>query len=105
MVGRLPSSYGCELQFVTPLDGWCPEIGAAAGSEGPKLYRTVDAGQQWRLVSVTGPAGNRPGSLPFGCDKALDLKSPTVGWAVFQCAGGTPLLRSWTSQIARSAGL
>lgn len=112
--GRSPSTYGCELQFVTALDGWCAAIGAAAGSEGVDLYRTEDGGKHWRLVSDTGPTTGSPGSLPFGCDKNIQFVSPSVGWAVFSCNGGGPAPlyestnggRTWVSrEVTKPSGL
>jgi photosystem II stability/assembly factor-like uncharacterized protein len=81
------------LQFVDPTHGWCAMTGAAMGSEGIQLYRTVDGGLHWQRVSVTGPSSlpptptSTPGSLPFVCDKAISFTSPTVGWAGLTCAG------------------
>ena len=107
VVSRLPSTYGCELQFVTPWDGWCAVIGGAAGSEGVDLYGTEDGGKHWSLVSESGPTGttNTPGALPFGCDKNVQFASPSVGWAYFHCNGGlAPLYestdggRTWVSR-------
>jgi len=97
VVGRRPDTYGCDLQFVSPSDGWCAAIGGAAGSESVKLYRTEDGGTHWRVVSNTGPAGNPPGSLPFGCDKDIQFASPNVGWAIFACAGGVAPLYETTN--------
>jgi hypothetical protein len=88
VVGRLPSNYGCSLQFVSPDDGWCVAIGAALGSETVTLYRTQDRGTRWRVVSRTVPGANPAGSLPFGCDKDIHFVSQSVGWAMFGCAGG-----------------
>lgn len=95
VVGRIPG-YGCQLQFVTPLDGWCPDIGAAAGSEGVDLYRTTNGGRHWTLVSSTTPQTHTPAALPFGCDKTIRFTSVDVGWAVFFCNGGLASLYETT---------
>lgn len=86
---------GCELEFVDLLHGWCIDIGAAGGSETVGLERTTDGGATWSEVSRTGPppgGGSTPGSLPFGCDKAITFSSDTVGWASSFCNGGSPYL-------------
>jgi photosystem II stability/assembly factor-like uncharacterized protein len=88
VVGQVPARYGCNLEFVTPLIGWCVQIGAAAGSEGVTIYRTADGGVSWRLVSTEGPTGGSPGALPFGCDKEVSFVTATMGWSDFSCAGG-----------------
>jgi photosystem II stability/assembly factor-like uncharacterized protein len=88
VVGHRPSSYGCSLQFVSPDDGWCAVIGAAAGSETVKLFRTEDGGTHWQVVSTTSPTTSAPGSLPFACDKDIQFVDRSVGWAMFGCAGG-----------------
>lgn len=89
-MGTLPMN-SCQLQFVSEYDGWCPVIGAAAGSENFDLYRTVDGGVTWTLASSTGIGdnGDMPGDVPFGCDKTFTFTSPTVGWISSACNGGT----------------
>jgi photosystem II stability/assembly factor-like uncharacterized protein len=88
VVGQAPVRFGCNLQFVTPLIGWCVEIGGGMGSEGVTIYRTDDGGASWRLLSMTGPSSGSPGSLPFGCDKEIGFVTATMGWSPFNCAGG-----------------
>ena len=88
ILGRKPGNFDCELQFVSPVRGWCTMIGAAAGSEAVQLYRTDDGGKHWRLISETTPSSSTPGALPFGCDKNIQFVSSEVGWAMFQCSGG-----------------
>jgi hypothetical protein len=84
--GELPA--GCmPLQFVNARHGWCESAGAAAGSESLDLYRTADGGRIWSLVSRTRWSGSAPGSLPFGCDKAIRFSSASVGSAGQNCAG------------------
>jgi photosystem II stability/assembly factor-like uncharacterized protein len=93
VVGRRPTNWGCQLQFVTPSVGWCPEIDAAMGSAGVRLYRTEDGGKHWRLVSATTLGRNNPpgapastvGSLPIGCDKSIQFTNTSIGWALFNC--------------------
>jgi photosystem II stability/assembly factor-like uncharacterized protein len=90
--GRVASE--CQLDFVDLRHGWCIAIGAAAGSETVRLYRTSNAGSSWRLVSRTGVGdqGSTPGALPFGCDKTLSFTSRRVGWAAQYCNGGRAAL-------------
>ena len=90
--GAVP--YGCELDFVDREDGWCSVLGAAAGSEGVWMYRTLDDGDTWSLVTMTAapPATSTPAGLPFGCDKDVTFISVTVGWASTACAAGVPHL-------------
>lgn len=98
VIGRRPSTYGCDLQFVTPTEGWCTVIGPAAGSESVELYRTLDGGKHWAVVSETSPSTVTPaGSLPFGCDKDIQFVNPSTGWAVFACAAGVASLYETTN--------
>lgn len=100
-LGMVP--YGCQLDFVDHLHGWCTVIGAAAGSEGVQLVGTVDGGRTWHPVSPTAvyPAPSTPGALPFGCDKQLSFATPTVGLATEACNGGEPVLYRSTDGGAR----
>ena len=99
VVGREPLTkvafssyvYTCGLDFVTPKDGWCQAEPPFVGSEGVDLYRTTDGGRHWRRVSVTGPDGNKAGSLPWACDKNIQFTSETRGWAIFTCPKAAPL--------------
>lgn len=94
LLGQLPGM-GCDIDFVTSQDGWCVEIGAAAGSESVAVYRTRDGGRHWLLASRSAsPTGSAaaPGTLQFGCDKALSFQSTQLGWARSACAGGMPPL-------------
>jgi hypothetical protein len=86
-----PYVYNCGLDFVTPTDGWCQAEPAFVGSEGVDLYRTTDGGRHWRRVSVTGPNGNKAGSLPWACAKNIQFTSETRGWAIFTCPKAAPL--------------
>lgn len=83
-----------DVDFVDASHGWAiVGLGAAAGSEGVAIYRTLDGGTSWQMVSLTaGPNGqSSPGSLPFGCNKGtLGFLNPFVGWAPGDCAGGKP---------------
>ena len=89
-IGPLPSN-NCDLHFVDLVHGWCADIGAAAGSEGVDLYRTLDGGKTWSLVSVTSLIdSSTPESIPSGCDKFIAFTSPTVGWASLVCNGAGP---------------
>lgn len=101
LVGRRPSSYGCTLQFVSPDDGWCTVVGAAAGSETVKLFRTQDGGNRWQVVLSTTPTSNAAGSLPFGCDKDIQFVNRSVGWAMFACHAGVAALNQTLDGGAR----
>jgi photosystem II stability/assembly factor-like uncharacterized protein len=69
------------------------DLGAAAGSSGESLYRSVDGGRTWRFVSTTHTTSTPAGSLPFGCDKdGYGFSSLAQGWAGGYCAGGRPFL-------------
>ena len=82
-IGTIPRL--CETpDFVDDVHGWCAEIGAAAGSSWVTLYRTLDGGASWTMVSRTAPptgGASTPESLPAGCDKTLSFTSPNLGWA------------------------
>jgi hypothetical protein len=101
---------GCDSQhfaFINPTEGW-DEVsqGAAAGSEGVWIFRTLDGGAHWVLMSYTGSldgvtSGTR-GALDKGCDKTgLTFTSPTVGFATFACEGDATLY-SRTDDSGRS---
>jgi photosystem II stability/assembly factor-like uncharacterized protein len=65
--------------------------GVAAGSSAQALYVSRDGGRRWRFVSRTSFAVDRPGTLPFGCDKnGFGFSTPQRGWAGAICAGGPP---------------
>jgi photosystem II stability/assembly factor-like uncharacterized protein len=69
--------------------------GAAAGSSAQSLWRSDDGAQTWTFVSRTQSpsAPQRPGVLPFGCDKTgVAFATPTRGWAAGACAGGPAFL-------------
>lgn len=86
-MGAVPR--GCRLDFVDLRDGWCSRIGAAAGSSGVALYRSVDGGGTWTLTSHTSLTGaSTPAALPGGCDKSIAFSAATVGWAASFCNGG-----------------
>lgn len=99
VVGREPLTkvgfstyvYDCGLDFVTPSVGWCQAEPPYVGSEGVDLYRTTDGGRHWQRVSVTGPDGNKPGSLPWGGDKDIQFTSQSTGWASFTGPKAAPL--------------
>src|SRR5579859_8160217 len=60
--------------FVDSARGWMlVGLGAAAGSEGVAVYRSVDAGTSWTKVADSGdPSRELSGAsgLAFGCDKS-----------------------------------
>jgi photosystem II stability/assembly factor-like uncharacterized protein len=97
-----------QIDFVDATHGWLfVSYGAAAGSSGGAIYRTVDAGAHWIKVEQTvGGIQEAPGSLPFGCDKAgVSFVNTTTGWASGSCAGGGPFFfvthdagRTWSPQ-------
>ncbi len=93
-IGTIPRL--CETpDFVDDVHGWCAEIGAAAGSSWVTLYRTLDGGASWTMVSRTAPptgGASTPESLPAGCDKTLSFTSPNLGWAPEWCNGGSAVL-------------
>lgn len=88
-VGVLPPN-GCELQFVTFQDGTCTVLGGALGSMLITIDRTTDGGAKWHLVYKNLPSTtSSEGSIPFGCDKNIDFTSPSKGFALFFCNGGS----------------
>jgi photosystem II stability/assembly factor-like uncharacterized protein len=97
-----------QVDFVDATRGWLfVSYGAAAGSMGGAIYRTVDGGAHWTQVERTvGGIQEAPGSLGFGCDKAgVSFINATTGWAAGSCAGGGPFFAvthdgglTWTSQ-------
>lgn len=70
--------------------------GAAAGSEGESLWASSDGGGSWHFVSQTAlptTAKQKPGQLPFGCDKnGYGFVTASIGWATGFCAGGRPFV-------------
>ena len=104
-----PSGVGPgQVDFVDATHGWLfVSYGAAAGSMGGAVYRTVDGGAHWTRVEQTvGGIQEAPGSLGFGCDKAgVSFINATTGWATGSCAGGGPFFavthdagRTWSGQ-------
>lgn len=98
---------GGALDFVSSEDGWLSvNEGAAAGSSGMALYRTVDGGVRWSEVARTNPGSPMPGSIPFGGDKGdAAFIDPTTGWIAGSTAGTGPLFwvtrdggTSWSAQ-------
>jgi photosystem II stability/assembly factor-like uncharacterized protein len=86
-----------QLYFVDRAHGWATvSLGAAAGSEGIAILRTVDGGVSWSLIAQTNdPSTNQssPSGLSFGCDKGFAaFGSATVGVIPNECAGGTATL-------------
>jgi len=60
----------------TTFMGWCAEIGAAAGSSWVTLYRTLDGGASWTMVSRTAPptgGASTPESLPAAATTTLSF--------------------------------
>lgn len=96
--------------MVTGRLGWVTAgLGAARGSSGTVVFRTAHGRVRWRLAELTsGPGGQVPGAIPFGCDKgnAAVFSDARTGWAAGSCAGGgRPALwvsrdggRSWRRQ-------
>jgi photosystem II stability/assembly factor-like uncharacterized protein len=109
-VGPLPAR-GCQVQFITPEVGWCVFDSGAGGAAPVIVYRTVDGGRRWMLMSrsssPTGPPAT-PGSLPLGCDKQITFLTLQRGWTSFVCAAGvSPLYetldggRTWLRRQVR----
>lgn len=99
-VGRLPGR-GCEVQFLSVSEGWCVFDSGAASQAQAIVYRSVDGGRRWTLMSrsssPTGPPGT-PGSLPLECDKQITFLTAEHGWASFACVVGvSPLYRTLDS--------
>lgn len=97
VVGHQPNFDTCDLDFVTPSDGWCAVITAYQGYETVTLYRTTDDGEHWRIVSKTGTGSNPPGSLPYVGDKNIQFVSETIGWTVFAFPADVPPLYETTN--------
>jgi len=100
-----PEPQWCELDFVSIRNGWCPAIGAAAGSATVTLYRTTDGARSWRAVSRTPIGRDTPGTLPFSGDKVIDFTTRCTGWAMFGTPVGTASLfetedagRTWVAR-------
>ena len=97
-----------NIDFVDATHGWLfVSYGAAAGSMGGAIFRTVDGGGHWtRIEQTSGGVQEAPGSLPFGCDKAgVSFINTMTGWASGNCAGGGPFFyvthdagRTWSLQ-------
>lgn len=86
-----------SLDFVDPIHGWATVgLGAAAGSEGVAVLRSVDGGASWSRVADTGDpttASPSPSGLAFRCDKgAAVFGSKNVGLLPVECAGGPPYI-------------
>ncbi|MCY0893839.1 MAG: hypothetical protein OWR52_10075 [Acidibacillus sp.] len=73
------AGYGSSLSFVNAQDGWLMvDIGAAAGSEGVKLFHTTNGGVSWEL-SATGDMNHT--AIPFSGNKnGIAFSTPTHGF-------------------------
>ena len=100
-VGRTPVN--CSLQFVDLGNGWCVQIGGAAGSEFVAIDRTTDGGRTWHEVShnAVAPRRSSPDPIPFACDKSVTLAAPTLGFASSDCAGGGGFIEQSTDGGSR----
>jgi photosystem II stability/assembly factor-like uncharacterized protein len=93
-VGVMPPS-SCQLQFVSAQDGTCTELLGAAGSMSIVIYRTANGGASWHKVFTNSAQATEPvlkgppGSIPFGCDKSVYFESPSKGFTLFFCNGGS----------------
>ena len=87
---------GCDVQFAHPVAGLVYRQRRRGRLGDRPAVSDRRRGRRWRLVSQTGVAGtaqrSTPGALPYGCDKAITFRTPRQGWALFTCAGGSPLL-------------
>ncbi len=86
-----------QLYFVDRAHGWATvSLGAAAGSEGIAILRTIDGGASWSVIAQTSDpttAQSSPSGLSFGCDKGfVAFGSTTVGVIPNECAGGPATL-------------
>jgi photosystem II stability/assembly factor-like uncharacterized protein len=86
-----------QLYFVDRAHGWATvSLGAAAGSEGIAILRTVDGGASWALIAQTNDPSttqSSPSGLSFGCDKGFaTFATSTVGVIPIECAGGPATL-------------
>ncbi len=93
----------CSLQFVDLRNGWCVQIGAAAGSEFVAIDRTTDGGRIWHEVShnAVPPRRSSPDPIPFACDKSVTLVTPTLGFASSDCNGGGGFIEQSTDGGSR----
>lgn len=96
--GAFPSAgVVTDLTFVDPSHGWLlADLGAAMGSQGVALFRTVDGGGHWSQVAGTaapGAAGTTAYALPLGCDKTgIAFADASTGWMTGACNGPGPFL-------------
>jgi photosystem II stability/assembly factor-like uncharacterized protein len=86
-----------SLYFVDRRNGWATvDLGAAMGSQGIAILRTVDGGATWSLIAQTSDpttSQSSPSGLSFGCDKGFaTFGSTTVGLIPNECAGGPATL-------------
>ncbi len=85
------------LYFVDRTDGWATaSLGAAAGSEGIAILRTVNGGASWSLIAQSNDPSttqSSPSGLSFNCDKGFaTFATSTVGVIPIECAGGPATL-------------
>jgi photosystem II stability/assembly factor-like uncharacterized protein len=82
------------LQFVDFEHGWLTLVLQTSdpGSSGVAIYATVDAGAQWKLISLTldHPGSSSANGLPIGCQKTgVVFNNPSRGWATAHCPDGS----------------
>lgn len=73
---------GALLNFIDTNHGWLlVHHGVAMGSEEVEVYRTVDGGGSWTLVTAARPDSRKPEDLPFGGVKnGLRFVDEQNGW-------------------------
>jgi hypothetical protein len=116
VIGRIPSASQCDLQFSSPLVGWCAALTPYTGLDTVSLYLTTSGGRDWKLVShnSTSALGTLPSTgdgLPVLCNKDLELTGISRGWAEYACNTGMPPLfesvdsgRTWVQRRVPSPG-
>ena len=94
--GKLIGGSVTSIFFVDRVHGWIVDnLGAAAGSEGVVILRSVDGGATWVAVAQSNDptTGQGTSGIDFGCDKgAVVFGTSSVGFLTTYCAGGPPLM-------------
>src|SRR2546426_3572550 len=77
----IPAPGVSSISFINPREGWLlASWGGAAVQENVEIYRSINGGETWIVVTEQ-TYGNRKSGLPFsGTKSSITFINPTTGW-------------------------